>query len=45
MWHDEPVSLKSYFAMKLTDRPLKCAISFAASLYTLLRSAISTAVV
>ena len=44
-WHDEPVSLKSYLAMKLTERPLRWAISFAAVLYTLLRSAISTAVV
>ena len=31
-WHDEPVSSKSYLAMKLTERPLSGAISFAAVL-------------
>jgi hypothetical protein len=32
MWHDEPVSLKSYLAMKVTERPFRWAISLAAFL-------------
>src|SRR3954468_213027 len=45
MWHDDPVSSRSYFAMNDTDRPCSAAISLAAVLYRWFRSAISTAVV